>query len=669
MIDGARSFVRDRQLHRSVSALRDAADEPRPLSHHAAPMLSARLKADSALEATLTPRQRTLLGSQGETPAGGAAAGVGRELGRHRSQPGSTRSAMTNSDDDGHRSGRSERGQPPSTDRSMRRFESAETGLKPLPPPGSRSDGSRDSPRKAASGTPPGKNKVYKDNRLGFEAGTQRQTLEEILGSYQENQSALEDLQRDLKGKNKKAKDPKDMKLPEMRRVLRERGLDDSGKRPEVLARLQDAVDAEEKAKAKKTAANADEGAVSMSHQKVIERQMYGLDDSSRAKVKKILLLDPEKRTAAQVKDLVEWTMDIDIFYGLTEQQRTQMCSVALEAQTFKEGDVVLKMGDSHSGVHVLFQGKCAIYLDRSNNKANESTDRGDRSPRASDSQQQKAKRDQGEKSPRAKERERQDREVSFSKYIEDSAKSRQRHVVRKRFALSAAKSIVDEDTKDGGRNAMHAVSFRSRKVASLGLDMHSVGGNRARRNAIGGDSTLPPVQVCFLAGDDIGGARAFHNVDALAVQKEGYRTASHTVQATEETLSVSVSPPDILLMLSAVHKRNIDEKVAFLKSLPSYKGCSDASLLAMSQLMKRKWFPAEATVVQEGDEAESVCFCVDGQLKVVKHFGKPKEKVLNVLGPGATFGDWGVVNDMPRAASMVTVTNAEILVIVRTYI
>jgi hypothetical protein len=37
-----------------------------------------------------------------------------------------------------------------------------------------------------------------------------------------------------------------------MRRALRERGLDDSGKKPEVLARLQDAVDAEEKAKAKK---------------------------------------------------------------------------------------------------------------------------------------------------------------------------------------------------------------------------------------------------------------------------------------------------------------------------------------------------------------------------------------------------------------------------------
>ena len=111
---------------------------------------------------------------------------------------------------------------------------------------------------------------------------------------------------------------------------------------------------------------------------------------------------------------------------------------------------------------------------------------------------------------------------------------------------------------------------------------------------------------------------------------------------------------------------KNLDEKVAFLKSLPSYKASSNASLVAMARLMKRKWFTAESVVVREGDEADNVNFCVDGQLKVIKNLFKKTEKVLNVLGPGSQFGDWGVVNDVPRAASMVTATNAQILVIVR---
>ena len=39
-------------------------------------------------------------------------------------------------------------------------------------------------------------------------------------------------------------------------------------------------------------------------------------------------------------------------------------------------------------------------------------------------------------------------------------------------------------------------------------------------------------------------------------------------------------------------------------------------------------------------------------------------EKVLNVIGPGSCFGDWGVVNCKPSGASYITTSDAELLVI-----
>ena len=64
--------------------------------------------------------------------------------------------------------------------------------------------------------------------------------------------------------------------------------------------------------------------------QKVHKRQMFGLDERRKEQAKKTLQIDPEKRTKEQIKDLVEWTMDIDLFYGLTEQQRVKLCGVII---------------------------------------------------------------------------------------------------------------------------------------------------------------------------------------------------------------------------------------------------------------------------------------------------------------------------------------------------
>ena len=327
-------------------------------------MLSARLDANAELEDTLTPRQRKLLSDV--QPAGGT-----REAQRrHKGQRSNIKMERSGESEDGEVAKHFSSAREP-----LRRFDSVDSALQPSPP--------ADKSILQRVRAPPSnaKREIYKDNRLGFGKGATKASLEEILGSYQDNQAALEQLQRDLKSKKGQA-------------------TEDESTDPKTTE--------------------------SIYRHKIRETQMHGQDDATREKMRKILLVDPDKRTATQVKQLVEWTFDIDLLYGLTVRQRTQLCSTTMEAKEHKEGDVVLKMGDSFAGVQLLFEGKCAIYLDRTNNKANEATDTGDESPRAKTLHSIRGGGKQRE----------QEREVSFSKHIEDSAKSRKHRGYTKKSCL-----------------------------------------------------------------------------------------------------------------------------------------------------------------------------------------------------------------------------------------
>ena len=81
--------------------------------------------------------------------------------------------------------------------------------------------------------------------------------------------------------------------------------------------------------------------------------------------------------------------------------------------------------------------------------------------------------------------------------------------------------------------------------------------------------------------------------------------------------------------------------------------------------MSRRKWVPAQTKVVKQGDESDFVCFCMQGQLRVLLETELVEEdKTVNILDDGACFGDWGVVNQLRRSASLATITNAELLII-----
>jgi len=175
------------------------------------------------------------------------------------------------------------------------------------------------------------------------------------------------------------------------------------------------------------------------------------------------------------------------------------------------------------------------------------------------------------------------------------------------------------------------------------------------------------PVRHEFNEGDSFGVQQAFHNVSHLAeYSRKGGEVdaedtvshATHTVTAETDTTLIAFSNTEDVLKIKMNYERAFEEKVLFLSSIPSYGSSNMDSIQAMANVVKRIRYPPQIMVVREGQGADKVFFLQEGRLKVIKNAGQPDERVLNVVGEGTCFGDWGVVNNKPRGASMVTLTD-----------
>lgn len=76
--------------------------------------------------------------------------------------------------------------------------------------------------------------------------------------------------------------------------------------------------------------------------------------------------------------------------------------------------------------------------------------------------------------------------------------------------------------------------------------------------------------------------------------------------------------------------------------------------------------FPQRATVLNQGDESNSVYFIDSGRVKVFVTDEQGKSTTLRYQGPGEYFGDLGLIDDEPRSASVVTTTKSQFTMISR---
>jgi CRP-like cAMP-binding protein len=102
------------------------------------------------------------------------------------------------------------------------------------------------------------------------------------------------------------------------------------------------------------------------------------------------------------------------------------------------------------------------------------------------------------------------------------------------------------------------------------------------------------------------------------------------------------------------------------LKELEIFSELDQKELEDVASLAQIRKMPTDSTIFHEGDEADAIFVVVNGKVKIVTTSSDGKEFILTILGAGQVFGEMGLLETAPRSASVVTITDVELLVINR---
>lgn len=102
------------------------------------------------------------------------------------------------------------------------------------------------------------------------------------------------------------------------------------------------------------------------------------------------------------------------------------------------------------------------------------------------------------------------------------------------------------------------------------------------------------------------------------------------------------------------------------LSEIELFSELNEAELQEIAELAQVREVPTDTTVFHEGDPADSIFLLVNGRVKIITTSSDGKEFILSVLGSGQVFGEMGLLEAAPRSASVVSITDVELLIIKR---
>jgi CRP/FNR family cyclic AMP-dependent transcriptional regulator len=88
--------------------------------------------------------------------------------------------------------------------------------------------------------------------------------------------------------------------------------------------------------------------------------------------------------------------------------------------------------------------------------------------------------------------------------------------------------------------------------------------------------------------------------------------------------------------------------------------------LLLLTQVVLRKPYPRNSTVMATGDPADALYIVISGRLKVMMSDKEGREIILAILHQGEVFGEMGLIDQAPRSATVVAMESSELLTITR---
>lgn len=98
------------------------------------------------------------------------------------------------------------------------------------------------------------------------------------------------------------------------------------------------------------------------------------------------------------------------------------------------------------------------------------------------------------------------------------------------------------------------------------------------------------------------------------------------------------------------------------LKAIPLFRTLSEGDLSALAGLLRERRYPRGSIVLAQGDPGDSLFLIAEGQAKVAVLAEDGREVILSVLGPGGVFGEMSLLDDEPRSAHVIAMTDAVLL-------
>jgi signal transduction histidine kinase len=99
------------------------------------------------------------------------------------------------------------------------------------------------------------------------------------------------------------------------------------------------------------------------------------------------------------------------------------------------------------------------------------------------------------------------------------------------------------------------------------------------------------------------------------------------------------------------------------------YKAFPGISELEVNKLIRQgvvSEYPKNFTLCIEGNEEDIFYILLEGEVRVTKKINSEDDRLLNYLKPGGFFGEMGLINDAPRAATVTTTARSKVLEIDR---